>query len=95
MSLTNSLLLLVVVDVAHDVHGGCQNSGTDEESVNDLLGERDSGSWRSGDPCLVGERSGQDPGGGDDQGARGSSDHDVDKLLSKVELKKLLNRPYF
>ncbi len=67
--------------MAHDVHGGEQNSDTDEDSVDDLLGERDSGSWRSRDPCLVGERTGQDPGGGDDQGARGGSDHDADELL--------------
>jgi hypothetical protein len=79
---TSGLILPVVFDVAHDVHGGCHDSDSDEDSVSDLLGEWDSGSWRSRDPCLMGERSGQDPGGGDDQGAGGSGDHVVDELLS-------------
>ena len=92
--MTNGLILPVVFEVAHDVHGGCQDSDSDDNSVSDLLGEWDSGSWRSRDPCLVGERSGQDPGGGDDQGAGGSGDHVVDELLflSCKEMKYSIER---
>ena len=51
-----------------------------------LLSERDPGSRGSGNPGLVGEASGQDPGG-DDDGSGGGGDH-LEVVLALPEVNR-------